>query len=101
MSRSKSRARQRRQRLEAALREAVRTARTADTKASQSRHVTHEHGALWQLLRTIERSKQCVWDVVRVIRCTEDERAMIAQAVAPHLAGMTPGNIVRRRKLAK
>jgi hypothetical protein len=27
--------------------------------------------------------------------------AMIAQVVAPHLAGMTPGSVHRRHKLAK
>ncbi|HEY7327641.1 MAG TPA: hypothetical protein VH592_08380 [Gemmataceae bacterium] len=99
MSRTRSRARKRRRRLEDGLREAIHQARNADAKASQSLNVTPGHGALWQLLCDIERSGLCVWDVARAIRCTEEEKVMIAQAVAPSLAGMTPGNVLRRQQL--
>jgi hypothetical protein len=87
MSRSRSRETHQRRRLEDRLREAVRRARKADAKAAQAHPAMPGHGELWQLLCDIERSGHCVWDVARAIRCTEDEKAMIAQAVAPHLAG--------------
>jgi hypothetical protein len=56
---------------------------------------------LWELLRDIERSSLCVWDVARAIDCTEDELAMIAQVVAPHLANMTDVSVFRRHARAK
>ena len=101
MSRSRSRACQRRRRLEAGLREAVKRARTSDAAGANTPTETRENGALWKLLRDIERSNLCVWDVARAIQCTEDELAMIAQIVAPHLAAMTPGSVYdRQQKLA-
>ena len=101
MSRSRSRETHRRRRLEDGLREAVHRARTADSKAAKTHPARHGHGELWQLLCDIERSGLCVWDVARAMRCSKDETAMIAQAVAPHLAGMIPGSVHRRHKLAK
>lgn len=98
MSRSRSRARQRRQRWEAALRAAVIRARNADVEAVQAPDLTPGHGELWKLFCDIERAGLRVWDVARAIACTEDERAMIAQAVAPHLAGMTSGSVLHRHK---
>ena len=101
MSRSRSRARQRRQRWEAALRAAVIRARNADARAVQAPDLTPGHGELWKLFCDIERAGLRVWDVARVIACTEDERVMIAQAIAPHLAGMTSGSVQRRQALRR
>jgi hypothetical protein len=98
MSRSRSRSRQRRRRLEAGLREAVAEAREADARAARGVPGTHGHGKLWQLLQDIERSGLCVWDVAKAIECSEDERAMIAQVVAPALAGMTRVSVIRLRE---
>ena len=83
------------------LREVVRQARNADAKAAESYRVTPGHGALWRLLRDLIRSGRTVWSVARAIRCTEDEKAMIAQVVAPHLAGMTPGHVRKRHQLGQ
>jgi hypothetical protein len=93
-SRSSTRARKRRRRLLDRLREAVLKARDADAKAALAQPLTPGHGELWQLLCDIVRSNLCVWDVARAIHCTEDEVAMIAQALAPHLAGMTPASVL-------
>jgi hypothetical protein len=98
MSRSRSRERQRRQRLETALRESVVRARNADAEAVKVGPVTAGHGELWQLFLDIERSGVSVWEIARVMRCTEDEIAMITQVVAPRLAGMTAGSVLRRRE---
>ncbi len=101
MSRSRSRARQRRQRLVSGLREAVIQARNADAEAAQSPAVKPGNGELYRVLCDIERAGLFVWGVADAIHCTEDERAMIAQVVAPALAGMTPGNVLHRHKLAE
>ena len=101
MSRSRSRQTFRRRRLEDGLREAIRRARNADAKAAKALPASPGHGELWRLLCDIERGGLCVWDVARAVHCTEDETAMIARAVAPRLAGMTPGSVLRRHKLAK
>ncbi len=98
MSRAMTRARRRSQRLTAGLREAVIRARAADGKAARAREATPGHGQLWRLLRDIEQAGLCVWNIAREIECTEDETAMIAQAVAPQLAGMTPGSVLARRR---
>jgi hypothetical protein len=100
MSRSRSRACKRFKRLEASLCEAVTEARSADAKAAKSLPVTSGHGALWNVLKEIERSNLRVWQIVEAIQCSEDEIAMIMQVVAPDLAGMTPGSVFTRRKLA-
>lgn len=94
MSNSRSRACKRRKRLEAGLREAFIRARTIDADGVKTLTGRRDNGELWKLLRDIERSGLCVWKVARAIRCTEDELAMIAQAV---LAGMPPGSVFRRR----
>jgi isochorismate hydrolase len=87
MSRSRSRKAKRFRRLKDTLRDAVRRARTADKKAAEKPFVKPGDGELAKLLRNIHRSDVRVWYVARVIRCTEEERAMIAKIVAPHLAG--------------
>jgi hypothetical protein len=101
MPRSRTRARQRRQRLEADLREAVASARNADAKALETLPITPGGGEFWQLLRRIDRSDLCVWDIARAIHCTDDEMAMIAQAVAPHLTWKKPGSVLHGQKRAK
>jgi hypothetical protein len=99
MSRTETRARQRRRRIEQGLQEAVIAARTADAQAAQDPALTPGHGALWRLLQDVNRSDLRVWDLVRMLPLTEEERQMIAQAVNPQLAGLTPGNIHHRHKL--
>lgn len=87
MSRSRTRAAKRCRRLKNALREAIRKARNADANAARMPFVKPGDGELARLLRNIERSDICVWYVARIIRCTEEEKAMIAKIVAPDLAG--------------
>jgi hypothetical protein len=62
-------------------------------------------GAFEKLLRHIAESNQCVWTVARSVATDipldDAECAMIAQVVAPHLAGMTPGSVFRRQERAK
>jgi len=91
MSRSGTRARRRR-----ALLEAVRA--EFDEKRSNPEAFAH-------LLRRIAESDQCLWAVARSAArdhpLDDAEKAMIAQVVAPHLAGMTPGIVHARRELAK
>jgi hypothetical protein len=101
MSRSRNRARRRGQRLEVGLREAITRARNADTLAVKASQLTAVHGELWQLLCDIERSGFRVWEVARAVRCSEDEMAMIAQVVAPALAGMSPASVLSRRERKK
>jgi hypothetical protein len=100
MSRSRNRARHRRKRLETGLREAVIRARKADSEAAHARVVTPGKGELWRLFRDLERADLQVWNVARAIHCTEDEKAMIAKAVAPDLAGCRC-QLSRRKKQAK
>jgi hypothetical protein len=78
------------------LREAVMAARSADANPGSCEVVLRRKSELERLLREIERSDDCVWRIVKVIDCSEDERAMIAQIVAPALAGMTPGSVLNR-----
>ncbi len=101
MSRSRSRGRHRRQRMEAALREAIERARSADARGADSPSEKPDNGQLWELLVAIERSGLQVWDVARAIRCSEDELAMIAQVVAPHLVRTAPGTVTLRDRYAK
>ena len=60
--------------------------------------------ALANLLRQVAESDLCVWTIARPAAgdkpLDEDERAMIAQIVAPPLAGMTPGTVHGRHKLS-
>ena len=75
-----------------------------EQKAALSSRSTHGQGALERLLRDLERSDELVWSVALTIGFTEEEmdmlKAMIAQVVADHLAGMTPGNVRKRREHA-
>jgi hypothetical protein len=61
--------------------------------------------ALAALLRRLAESDLCVWAIARPAASNmpldEAERAMIAQVVAPRLAGMTPGSIHRRHELSR
>jgi len=61
--------------------------------------------AFAHLLRRIADSDQCVWAVAQSAArdnpLDDAEKAMIAQVVAPHLAGMTQGSVHRRHELAK
>lgn len=119
MSRAQTRARKRRRRMENDLREVVRTApraesdlheavhraRRVDDKAALTNRVMHHprpgHGALYRLLRDLDRTDQRLWALADAIGCTEEEKAMIAQIVAPDLAGMTPGNVLHRHQLGQ
>lgn len=105
MSRAETSARKRRQRMENDLREVVRQARNADAKSVRANrfkpYPQPGHGALWRLLRDLERSHQRLWPLADAIGCTEEEKAMIAQVIAPHLAGMTPGNVLHRHQLGQ
>ncbi|HEY7314606.1 MAG TPA: hypothetical protein VH643_34980 [Gemmataceae bacterium] len=60
--------------------------------------------AFEQLLRRLAASDQSVWAIARSVGTEKPlddaEMAMVAQIVAPHLAGMTPGSIYRRHQLA-
>jgi hypothetical protein len=62
-------------------------------------------GAFEKLLRRIAGSEQCVWAVGRAAATEtpldDEEQAMIAQIVAPDLAGMTPGGVYRREERGK
>jgi hypothetical protein len=57
------------------------------------------------LLRRLAESNHRVWAIARLATrenpLHEEESAMVAQAVAPNLAGMTPGSVFRRHELAK
>ncbi|HYT93288.1 MAG TPA: hypothetical protein VEL76_31505 [Gemmataceae bacterium] len=96
MSRSRTRARKRR-----ALREEI-LAEFARTRENPE--------ALEAMLRRLADSDIHIWAIVRPNKAEvrrgfkpldEAENAMIAQVVAPHLAGMTPGSVHRRHKLAQ
>ena len=60
--------------------------------------------AFAQLLRRLAASDLSVWAIARFAArdkpLDDAETAMIAQIVAPHLAGMTPGNVHCRHQLA-
>ncbi len=60
--------------------------------------------AFEQLLRRLADSDLSVWAIARSAAAEkpldDEEAAIIAQIVAPHLAGMTPGSIYRRHQLA-
>jgi hypothetical protein len=56
--------------------------------------------ALAAFLRRLQKSDVSIWSVARLVATDnpldESELAMIAQIVAPHLAGMTPASVRRR-----
>jgi uncharacterized membrane protein YebE (DUF533 family) len=90
VSRKRSRAAKRRQRNEELC---------AEFEANRA-----DPGALWAMLVRLADSDERIWKLVQAVAASrnarsldEDERAMIAQAVAPRLAGMTPGSVLRRR----
>jgi hypothetical protein len=89
MSRLRTRARHRR-----ALLESVR----AEFVEKRSNPEEFEH-----LLRRIAESDRCLWAVARDAAgnhpLDDDERAIIAKIVAPHLAWTTPGYVQRRDQL--
>jgi hypothetical protein len=90
MPRGKTRARRRR-----ALIEKIRT---------EFEEVWSNPEAFAQLLRRLADSDLSVWTIARSATAEkplDDEKAaIIAQIVAPHLAGTTPGSVYRRHQLA-
>lgn len=90
MSRGKTRARRRRAHIEK-----VRT-EFEETRSNPE--------AFAELLRRLAASDLSVWAVARSASTEKPlddaEMAMVAQIVAPHLAGMTPGSVYRRHQLA-
>ncbi len=60
--------------------------------------------AFEQFLRRLADSDLSVWAIARAAAAEkpldDEEAAIIAQIVAPHLAGMTPGNVHHRHLLA-
>ena len=86
MPRGRTRARNRRARLE-----------KLHTEFAEKRQ---DPEALADLLRRHAESDLCVWAIARPAASDkpldEAERAMIAQIVAPRLAGMTPGSVGHR-----
>lgn len=64
----------------------------------------NDPGAFLDLIERIVASDEPVWAVARSATkekpLDDDERSMLAALVAPHLAGMTPGSVYRRRRLA-
>jgi hypothetical protein len=90
MSRGRTRARRRRARLEKI---------RAEFQAARSNPEFFE-----QLLRRLADSDLSVWDIARSAAkekpLDDAEAAMIAQIVAPHLAGRTSGCVYRRHQLA-
>ena len=91
MSRSRTRARNRRARLE--------------NVRAEFEEKRQDPEALAALLRWLAELDFCVWVIARPAAgdrpLDEAERAMIAQSVAPRLAGMTPGSVHRRHELSR
>lgn len=58
--------------------------------------------ALAALLKRLAASDIPIWPIAEAVSRSSPldaaERAMIAQVVAPHLAGRTPGSVVRRQE---
>jgi hypothetical protein len=90
MSRSRTRARNRRAQLE--------------KLRAEFEEKRQDPEALADLLHRLAGSQFRVWAVARPSAgakpLDETERAMIAQSVAPHLAGMTPGSVHHRHGLS-
>ena len=82
MPRSRTRARQRRQRREADLREAVASARNADAKALETLPITPGGASFGSCCAGSTAPTFASGTSARAIQCTDDEMAMIAQAVA-------------------
>jgi hypothetical protein len=90
MSRGRTRARRRRAHIEKVRAEFQKTRSNPEAFA--------------QLLRRLAASDLSVWAIARSAATEKPlddvETAMIAQVVAPHLAGRTPGSVYRRHQLA-
>jgi hypothetical protein len=98
MANARARRRHRRRRQEseraqwqAMLRQAVRDARrpvrippARDPATGQG---AIDHGALWPVIRQIDRSDFGVWEIAAGLNLTPDEREMIRKAVARYLPG--------------
>jgi hypothetical protein len=89
MSRSRTRARNRRARHEAILAEFESTRENAEAFSAMVRRLAESDIPVWAIARQASQPLD------------EAENAMIAQVVAPHLAGMTPGSVHRRHKFAQ
>src|SRR5262249_41065886 len=73
-----------------------RAARTEELRA-EVESVRDSSARFEALLRRLEAQDREVWDVARVAALDEDERSMVAQVAAPHVAERTSGRVLRRR----
>lgn len=89
MSRGKTRARRRRAHIEKARAEFEQTRSNPEAFAELLRRLAASDLSVWTIARSAARDKPL----------DDAEAAMIAQTVAPHLAGMTPGSVYRRHHL--
>lgn len=89
MSRSQTRARRRRARLEQAQAEFIRARENPATFAGLLGLLAETDTPIWAIAEAASRASPL----------DDGERAMIAQAVAPRLAGMTPGSVTRRHAM--
>lgn len=90
MSRGRSRARRRLARIEKAHTEFAETRSKPEAFVQLLRRLADSDLSVWAIARSAARDKPL----------DDAEAAMIAQIVAPHLAGMTPGNVHCRHQLA-
>lgn len=90
MSRGRSRARRRLARIEKARTEFAEARSNPEAFVLLLRRIADSDLSVWSIARSASREKPL----------DDDEVAMICQIVAPHLAGMTPGNIHCRHRLA-
>jgi hypothetical protein len=113
MSWKRTKARERRARFETfkaeyrQIRAQTRKPKREGTKASSVDSLSRVRAAeaLADFLRRVAESNLCVWDVARPAAGDEPlddmELAMIAQTVAPPLAGMAPGSVHRRHEFSR
>ena len=90
MSRGRTRARRRRAHIEKVRAEFEETRSNPEAFASLLRRLAASDLSVWAIARSAATEKPL----------DDAEVAMIAQIVAPHLAGMTPGSVYRRHQLA-
>jgi hypothetical protein len=89
------------------IREQIRKQKRKDPKASSVDSLSRVKAAeaMVDLLRRVADSNLRVWAVARPADgddpLDEMERAMIAQTVAPRLAGMAPGSVHRRHEFSR
>lgn len=88
MSRARSRAGKRRARRAALLERFARAREDPGTLAALVTELVRRDVAVWPVAEEAARGRPL----------TGSERALIAQIVAPHLAGKTPGNVHRRHE---